>query len=120
MKKVIIGLVAGIVICGGAFMVEYPTIKKDAYDSGFEAGNKAGIATGTTAGIAQGVADMKALQKQQHDSLAKAEQKQEAVRKAAMVPKKKPEILQNWHVIDGSIADPVIDTATHKVELKKK
>lgn len=119
MKKFIFGLVAGLVIGGIVLYVAVPKVKQTSYDSGFEAGNKQGIATGTTAGIAQGVADLQAKEKHERDSVAVLIQKREATRKAAIKPKKKPEVIQNWHVIDGQIAEPVVDTSKHEAAPKK-
>ena len=108
MKKVFLGLALGIVVCGVAGFLALPGIKQASYDSGFKAGNQTGIVTGTTAGIAQGVAQVEAREKHEHDSVAVAEKNLEALRlKAAHKAHKVAPVVQNWHVLDGKIADPI-------------
>ena len=109
MKKMIIGLALGIVLSGAACYFALPKVKQAAYDSGYETGNKQGIATGTTAGITQGISEILAKQKHAHDSLTAIENKKEASRKAAQKQKEKEELkdIQNWHVVDGRVADPI-------------
>ena len=108
MTKVIIGLVIGALLCGIAGYIEIPKIKQTSYDSGFTAGVKKGTEEGTTAGIAQGIAQVKAQQKQEHDNMVAAQQKQEAAHKRSMKRRKKVEPpVQNWHVIDGKISEPI-------------
>ncbi len=110
MKNIFIGLIIGVVLCGLAGFLALPGIKKTAYDSGVEEGMKKGMAQGTTAGIAQGIAQLKAeqMQKHQQDSLAAVKRYKEAKRKAAMrKPVEKPKPVQNWHVINGKIDDPI-------------
>ena len=113
MKNIFIGLIIGVVLCGLAGFLALPGIKKTAYDSGVEEGTKKGIAQGTTAGIAQGIAQLKAEQMQKHeqDSLAAVKRYKEARRKAAAMrkPVEKPKPVQNWHVINGKIDDPIIN-----------
>jgi len=111
MKKIMIGLALGIVLCGAAYFLTIPQVKQAEYDRGYNDGNKKGITAGTTAGIAQGVADMQAQQKQIHerDSIAMVQKQHElAMQKAAAKPKKVVKEIQNWHVIDGKIGDPVV------------
>jgi hypothetical protein len=111
MKKVFLGLVLGIVLCAIAGYIMLPGIKKTAYDSGYNTGNKEGIASGTTAGIAKGIADIEARQKQQRDSIATVQANLAAKRKALQKPRKVAPPIQNWHVVDGKIAEPVIEQA---------
>jgi len=110
MKKFFIGLVLGIILSGVACYLAIPGIKQTAYDSGYETGNKKGITTGTNAGITEGIAQVKAIQKHEQDSTAIIQKNWEAQRRAARRHKEqeiKP--VQNWHVIDGKIDDPVKD-----------
>ncbi len=110
MKKMLIGLVIGLVLGVVAFFMAMSGIKQTAYDSGYSAGNKAGITSGTTIGIAQGVAQVKTMEQQHNDSVAAAAEKtklamQKSMRKHVKVVKE----VQNWHVIDGKIAEPIAD-----------
>ncbi len=109
MKNLFIGLIIGIVLCAVAGFIILPGIKQTSYESGFAAGNTKGIATGTTAGIAQGIADLKAEQQRQQESIIAAQKAQEAKKKSAHKPRRAAKPVQNWHVIDGKIADPVAD-----------
>ncbi len=110
MKKILIGLIIGLVLGVAAFFMAMSGIKQTAYDSGYSAGNKAGITSGTTIGISQGVAQVKAMEQQHADSVAAAAEQaklaeQKTMRKHVKVVKE----IQNWHVIDGKIADPITE-----------
>ena len=110
MKKFFIGLVIGIAITAAAGYFMLPDIKQKAYDSGYGEGNKKGIVTGTAAGITQGIAQIQAQQKHERDSIAMVQRNLEAQRRVARKHKEaeiKP--VQNWHVIEGKIQDPVSD-----------
>lgn len=113
MKNFFIGLVLGILLCGGAYFIFVPQIKQTEYDNGFSAGNKKGTADGTAAGITQGIAQYKADLKQKHDqdSVAAVKKYQAAMRSKAarrvIKPVAKPQ--QNWHVINGKIDDPIVE-----------
>jgi hypothetical protein len=110
MKKLIIGLVLGILVTGVIGFLSLPGIKKAEYDNGFEAGVKKGTADGTAAGITKGIAQVHEEQAQKHkqDSTAAAIRYINAKRKAAMrKPKEVVKPVQNWHVIDGKIDDPI-------------
>ena len=120
MSKFIFGLLTGIVLCGIAFYVAMPKIKQTGYDSGVEAGTAQGVITGKAAGMTECMETIAAKQKHERDSIAVIQKKQEAQHKAAMKPKKKPEIVQNWHVIDGQLAEPVVDSSTHNDEKEPK
>jgi hypothetical protein len=109
MKKILIGLIIGLVLGVAAFFMAMSGIKQTAYDSGYSVGNKAGITSGTTIGIAQGVAQVKAMEQQHADSLAAAEKSKMAVQKSMHKHVKVVKETQNWHVIDGKIADPIAD-----------
>ncbi len=106
MKKVFLGMLLGIVLCGAGLAVAYPGIERKAYEEGYAAGNKDGNATGITTGIAQGVAQVNAIIKARQDSLDAATARAAEKRRAAGRKKAKPPV-QNWHVVDGRIGDPV-------------
>jgi hypothetical protein len=109
MKNLFIGLAIGVILCGLACFLAMPGVKQTAYDSGFKAGNIKGIAAGKATGINEGIAEIKSEQKQASDSLAVDEQqkREEALQRAARKPKKLVKEVQNWHVIDGKIAEPI-------------
>jgi hypothetical protein len=108
MKKILIGLAIGIVLCGLACFFIIPGIRETAYNSGFDAGNKKGVSTGTVAGIAKGIAQVREEQKQEQDRIAAEEKnKAAAMQKVMHRPRKVVKEVQNWHVIDGKIADPI-------------
>jgi hypothetical protein len=109
MKKIIAGLVLGLVLSASGFYFSLPKIKQTSYDQGYAVGNKEGLATGTTAGIAQGVDQVNARIKHDQDIAAEAARKRAAQRKVAAKPKEVEKPVQNWHVIDGKIAEPVKD-----------
>ena len=110
MKTILIGLIIGIVLSGIAFFLMMPGMKQTAYDSGYSNGNKAGISAGITTGIGQGVAQVKAEQQHERDSVANAEKsKVEAMAKMARKQRKVVKEVQNWHVIDGKIAEPITE-----------
>ena len=114
MKNFFIGLLIGVALCGLAGFLALPGIKKTEFDNGVAEGTKKGIAQGTTEGIAKGIAQLKAEQKQKHeqDSMAVAKKYHEARMRAAVLQKtRKPKPVQNWHVINGKIDDPIIDTS---------
>jgi preprotein translocase subunit YajC len=106
MKGFIGGLVLGVVICGIAWFMIMPGMKETSYKSGYDNGNKVGVTTGTAAGIAQAVAE--AAEKRTEDSLAVEKKKMEASARAARKPRKVAPPVQNWHVINGKIGDPIL------------
>jgi hypothetical protein len=59
-----------------------------------------------------------AQEKQERDSIAIAE-KNEAMQKASHKPRKVVEPLQNWHVIEGKIAEPVAKEPVAKEPVAK-
>ena len=112
MGKFFMGLLTGIVVCALAGFLAYPSLKKQAHDSGVEEGTKKGMADGKAAGIKEGMEQLKAEQfhKHQQDSTAAAQRYLAAKRKAAAERKKaeeKPKPVQNWHVIDGKIDEAI-------------
>ncbi len=110
MRNLLIGLLLGIILCTVGGYIMYPTVKKTSYDEGYKAGMINGNATGLAEGKTQGAAEVRAEIKHHEDSLAADIQKKEAERKAAMKKvHKAPPPVQNWHVIDGKIADPVVN-----------
>jgi hypothetical protein len=111
MKQVFFSVLAGAILTGGAFYFALPKIKQAAYDSGVSEGTKAGTAAGITTGIAQGVAEEKAAVQHKQDSAAAVYKHAMAVKAAAGKRHKKVvKPVQNWHVIDGKISDPIADT----------
>lgn len=121
MKNLVIGLILGVVVSALGGYLAFPKYKKAAYDEGFAAGNVEGVKTGTAAGIeegiAQGAAKQMAEQKSVADSLsAIIAQKSAAIEKAHRKPvEKKPEI-ENWRVLGGQIAEPIIEEKEVKKE----
>lgn len=122
MKQIIIGVLIGAILTGLAGFLAMPEIKKTAYDTGFQEGTKGGITQGTAAGITQGIAQVKEEQrlKHQQDSTTAAKKYQEAKRRAAIKPVEKPKPIQNWHVIDGKIDEPIPPAAPPAPETKAK
>ena len=109
MKKVFLGLFLGLLLSGIIALLMVPKVKQAAYGNCFNAGNKQGVSTGTAAGIAQGIAQVQAHEQHEHDSVTIAETYEAARLRAAYKPHKVVKPVQNWHVIDGKIADPVTD-----------
>ena len=113
MLKVLIGLVLGIVVCGAVVYYNIPDFKQNAYNTGYNAGIKAGVDSGTTAGITKGIAEIQAKEQHERDSIALVT-KQDSIAKANAKPKHIVHPVQNWHVIDGKIADPVTNKPEEK------
>ena len=109
MKNFFIGLMVGLVIAAVTGIIAIPGIKKTEREAGIEEGTKKGMAAGTTEGIAKGIEQHKAEleAKRQQDSAAAARKYAEAKRRAAMKPKVVERPVQNWHVENGKIADPI-------------
>jgi len=117
MKKVFLGMGIGIILCGAAGFLVVPKVQQEGYTNGYAIGSKEGREEGMKAGIAQGVAELKAMQKHEQDSLANERIKQEERMRAARAKRKPaPAPIQNWHVIDGKIGDPVV--ADNRTEAK--
>jgi hypothetical protein len=113
MKNLVLGLVLGAVITGVGSYLAYPKIKQAAYDEGYSVGNKEGIAKGTETGIeegiAQGAAKQMAEQKIIQDSLNNIIEKEKAARAVKRKPVEEKPKIQNWHVLGGAIAEPILD-----------
>lgn len=111
MKYFFIGLLLGIVFSVAAFyFMAVPGIKQTEFDSGYAKGIKEGTDKGITTGIAQGVEQVHAELQRVEDSTVAALQQLEAQRKAAQKRQaKKQKPVQNWHVINGKIGDPIVD-----------
>ncbi len=112
MGKFFMGLLAGVILCAFAGFLMYPNVKKQAYDSGVQEGTKKGMADGRAAGIKEGIAQLQGEQAQKHrqDSIKAVQLNLAAKRKAAAARKKaaeKPKPVQNWHVINGQIDEPI-------------
>lgn len=110
--KFFFGLLTGVAICALVGFLSLPGNQKKHYDSGYAEGLKKGTADGTAAGITKGMEQLRAEQKAKHDndSAAAAKRYLLAKQKAAAERRKaeeKPKPVQNWHVIDGKIDDPI-------------
>jgi|GEM_PF-1706574 len=123
MKNFFIGLVTGLILCVAAGILIHPGIKQAAHDEGYAAGMKKGEETGKAAGIAKGQADLLAEQKAKHDADVAAVQAKvaEQARLAKLHPKVRVQkVQQNWHVIDGKIAEPVVSEPEPKEKKKEE
>lgn len=107
MKKVTIGLSAGLLLCGLAVYVAVPMIQQAAYKNGYNAGDARGLIDGKAAGITQGISEIRAHEQQVRDSIAAEQHKEAALHKQRHKPIRVERPIQNWHVIDGKIADPI-------------
>lgn len=112
MGKFMFGLLTGIVVCALAGFLMMPGIQKKSYDGGYAEGVKKGAADGMTAGVAKGIEQVKSelMAKRAQDSVAAAQRYLLAKQKAAAARRKieaKPKPIQNWHVIDGKIDEPI-------------
>lgn len=112
MKNFSLGFFIGIAIaCGVMFLGVIPSFKKSSYDVGYAAGNIAGINDGIKTGIAKGVEQVR--QQQIQDSLRLNEQSRKNLEAATRKKnRRQPEPVQNWHVIDGKLAEPVSQNST--------
>ncbi len=109
MKKLLIGVFLGILASGVTSYLVIPGMKQDSYEKGYNEGYQKGIDTGINAGIVRGIAVSEAEQKHIHDSLIAVAEMQAAVKQKMLKHKKVVKPIQNWHVIDGKIADPIRD-----------
>ena len=110
MRNFLIGLLCGLVIAAIAGYLLLPQVKQPSYEAGYAAGNSKGESAGMAAGIAKGVAQVQQEQKRVKDSIAVADKRQEDARRRMATARKKKEVVkvvQNWHVIDRKIADPI-------------
>lgn len=104
----LMGLFLGLVIVGGAnYFIVQPQLQKSAYEKGQEAGRREGVASGISIGVSEQEAKFKAELKRASDSSLAALNSERATRKAAARVKRTPRPVQNWHVIDGRIADAI-------------
>ncbi len=117
MKNFFVGLIIGVVICGIIGFVMHPKVKKAGYDEGYKTGTEEGMAQGTKQGIAEGIERLKAEQQHTQDSIALVRERIEAERRAAARRRyKKPEPVQNWHVVNGKIGEPILNEPEKKEE----
>lgn len=114
MRNLLIGLILGIGFAALLGYLKYPELKKAAYDEGFTLGKtegmKAGKTEGITEGLAQGAAQQELKEKTARDSMAAViaqKEAQKAVRKAPAEPRP---AIQNWRVLGGNIAEPILDS----------
>jgi hypothetical protein len=106
MKNLLTGLTLGVIIAIVVWLLATPKLKQVAYDQGFAEGRQTGIAAGTLAGIEVGHAKCIAEQARTKDSITAA-RLNAARKKSARKPVEEAKPVQNWHVIDGRIAEPV-------------
>jgi len=101
MKKILIGLIAGMVL--GAFVVflYIPTFEKRAYDRGNEKGLNEGNAKGIAIGITQGIAQIQNEQKRSADSVSAVRFAQQQAQKlrASKLSRKVVKPTENFQVI---------------------
>ena len=93
-----------------AFGIRSYYVQKTDYAIGFQAGKKVGDSTGLALGAVQGYGKAKTEQKRFDDSLASvAKERSLALQRNARKRKKeaKTAIVQNYHVIDGKIGEPI-------------
>lgn len=118
MKNFISGLAIGALVVGGGSYLYFPKFKQAAFDEGQAAGKaegiKAGTATGIEEGIAQGLAKAEADKKAMQDSLNKQIEAAKASRKVVRVPVEEKPKIQNWRVLGGQIAEPIMDAEPTK------
>lgn len=123
MKNFFIGLVTGLILCVAAGILIQPGMKQAAHDEGYAAGMKKGEETGKAAGIVKGQADLLAEQKAKHDAevaAANAKAAEQARIAKAKTKVKVVKVQQNWHVIDGKIAEPVVSEPEPKEKKKEE
>lgn len=112
MGKFFFGLLTGVIVCALIAFLTVPSMQTKSRDAGYAEGVKKGTADGMTAGIAKGIEQLKSeqLAKHRQDSTAAAHRYMIAKQKAAAARRKveaKPKPIQNWHVIDGKIDEPI-------------
>ncbi len=88
-----------------------PRARQESERIGNTAGYKSGKADGRADGFKEGIAFMEAKARRTSDSLDRiaAVQKAERKRKAEAAQRARSAYVQNWHVIDGKIADPITE-----------
>lgn len=110
MKNLLLGLLIGITFCAAVGYIMYPRISQTLHDSAYQEGVRVGADSGIIKGISQGMDQAHVAQQRREDSIAEMQRKEAERRKAAARKvHKEPAPVQNWHVIDGKIADPVVD-----------
>jgi hypothetical protein len=111
MKNFLIGLVLGILLIGAVgYFIFLPDAKDASYKTGYQDGNTKGTADGKAAGITEGMAQTEAKYQHQRDSIAQADSTQalaEREKKAAEAKMHRVKPVQNWHVINGKIGEPI-------------
>lgn len=116
MKNFVVGLLIGAVICAAAGFVYLPKLKEKLTAEGVEMGKKLGSEESKVSGIQEGIAQAEAkietIKKQIVDSFSAEISKIKEAQRPKIVVEKKPEI-QNWRVLGGQIADPIVDDANN-------
>ncbi|HTN18135.1 MAG TPA: hypothetical protein VL092_10665 [Chitinophagaceae bacterium] len=114
MRNLLIGLILGIGFAALLGYLKYPELKKAIYDEAFALGKtegtKTGKAEGITEGLAQGVAQQELKEKAARDSMAVVIAQKEAQKAARKAPVEPRPAIQNWRVLGGNIAEPILDS----------
>lgn len=107
MKNFSLGFAIALAIaCAIVFLGVIPSVKRSAYDKGFAAGNASGTESGIKIGIAKGVEQVRESKVQDSIRIEALNRKaSEAAAKKRTNTRTEP--VQNWHVIDGKIAEPI-------------
>jgi hypothetical protein len=118
MKNILIGLVLGILLTGVVcYFVFLPDIKDKTYKTAYDEGSKKGFADGRDTGMAAGITATEqkfaAAAAHERDSLATVQKNMEEMQKAAQ-KKHTVKQVQNWHVIDNQIGDPIVPEKKEK------
>lgn len=124
MKNFILGLVIGAVVAGIiGYTAAIPKIKQEAYDAGMAEGTKKGEAAGNAAGISEGIAQAQtkllAEQNRIKDSMNALLEKEKNSKKVVYKEKEPAPAIQNWRVIGGQIADPIVEEKESDSEQSK-
>jgi hypothetical protein len=118
MRNFVSGLLIGALLVGGGSYLYFPKLKQAAYDEGQALGKaegiKVGTATGIEEGMAQGLAKAELDKKLMQDSLNKQIEEAKASRKIVRIPVERKPTIQNWRVLGGQIAEPIIATEPTK------
>ncbi len=108
MRNSLLGLLVGMLATGlFVYFYEIPKSNKLA-DEKYTAGCRVSDSTGMKKGYSLGYAQAKLEQKQAEDKLAAEKKAKEDARHHAWLrAQKTPKPIQNWHVYEGKIADPI-------------
>lgn len=120
MKNFAFGILVGIILSAMGGYLAYPKltaqVRDEAFESGKTEGAKSAGAKAMEEGIAQGMAQAKAEAQKAQDSLSAALAKAKATPKVIhKVVEEKPKI-QNWRVLGGQLAEPIVEENTTVAE----